>query len=90
MLLLSLALKWGADSGLALGPTLAKGGDGTAELRWMESAELLTRGFVEGSAWGWGARQPRLMLDYFPLGDDTDHALWGYLNAPGPMREMIP
>ncbi len=66
------------------GRTMLQRGDGTAEWRWLESAELLTRGFVEGSAWGWRTLAPALMLDYFPLGDDTDHALWGLLDASAP------
>ena len=68
----------------ALGPTLIDGGDGRAEARWLESAELLTRGFTEGSAWGWHHVAPRLMLDYFPLGDDVDHALFGFLEPARP------
>ncbi len=68
----------------ALGRTVIDGGDGRAEARWMESAELLTRGFMEGSAWGWHHFAPRLMLDYFPLGDDVDHALFGFLDPRRP------
>ncbi len=68
----------------ALGKTLVDGGDGTAERRWMESAELLTRGFMEGSAWSWHHFAPRLQLDYFPLGDDIDHALFGFLDPQRP------
>lgn len=67
-----------------LGPTLPEGGDGTAELRWLESAELMTRSFMEGAAWGWRTLAPDVMLDYFPLGDDTDHGLWGYLDRARP------
>lgn len=68
-----------------LGPTLASGGDGAAERRLLESAELATLGFMTGAAWGWETIRPRLMLDYFPLGDDADHTLWGLLDprAPG-------
>ncbi|HEX4935721.1 MAG TPA: alkaline phosphatase family protein, partial [Gemmatimonadaceae bacterium] len=79
---------WMWEDGL-LGPTLAEGGDGTAELRWLESAELLTRGFMEGAAWGWGVRQPRLMLDYFPLGDDIDHTLWGLVSPGVPAHDTV-
>ncbi len=68
----------------ALGRTLIDGGDGRAERRWMESAELLTRGFMEGSAWSWHRFAPRLQLDYFPLGDDIDHALYGFLDPQRP------
>lgn len=67
-----------------LGRTFVEGGDGIAERRWLESAELLTRAYMEGSAWGWRTRSPQLMLDYFPLGDDVDHALWGLLDRDGP------
>lgn len=68
----------------ALGTTLVDGGDGRAERRWLESAELLTRGFMEGSAWSWHHFAPRLQLDYFPLGDDIDHALYGFLDPQRP------
>ena len=67
-----------------LGPTLANGGDGTAERRLLESAELATLGFMTGAAWGWETLRPRLMLDYFPLGDDADHTLWGLLDRRAP------
>ena len=79
---------WMWEDGL-LGRTLAEGGDGTAELRWLESAELLTRGFMEGAAWGWTTRDPRLMLDYFPLGDDIDHTLWGLVDARVPAHDTL-
>lgn len=68
----------------ALGRTMLQGGDGNAEWRWLESAELATRTFMEGAAWGWRTFSPQLMLDYFPLGDDTDHALWGLLDERRP------
>ena len=68
----------------ALGRTMLEGGDGLAELRWLESAELLTRNFMDGASWAWQSRHPRLLLDYFPLGDDADHALWGELDPTAP------
>lgn len=74
---------WLWEEGL-LGPTLANGGDGTAERRLLESAELATLGFMTGAAWGWETLHPRLMLDYFPLGDDADHTLWGLLDRRAP------
>ncbi|MCC6928049.1 MAG: alkaline phosphatase family protein [Gemmatimonadaceae bacterium] len=79
---------WMWEAGL-LGPTLAESGDGKAELRWLESAELLTRTFMEGAAWGWSTRKPRLMLDYFPLGDDTDHTLWGLVDPRVPAHDTL-
>lgn len=81
---------WVGNSALSLwetgrfGRTMVQGGDGVAEWRWLESAELLARGFMEGSAWGWRTMSPDLMLEYFPLGDDTDHALWGFLDPRAP------
>ena len=68
----------------ALGRTMLEGGDGTAEWRWLESAELTTRASMEGAAWGWRFLDPALMLDYFSLGDNADHALWGVLNPQRP------
>jgi hypothetical protein len=62
-----------------LGPTLHSGGDGTAELRYMESQELLTRQFMRGSEWLW-QRGVSLLLDYFPLIDETDHEWLGFVN----------
>ena len=68
----------------ALGQTMLEGGDGTAEWRWLESAELTTRASMEGAAWGWRFLEPALMLDYFSLGDDSDHALWGVMDPKRP------
>ena len=41
------------------GPTLEFGGDGTAEARFLESAELLLRQFMRGSEWLWRERSPQ-------------------------------
>jgi predicted AlkP superfamily phosphohydrolase/phosphomutase len=68
----------------AFGPTLAQGGDGTAEARYLESAELLLRQFMRGSEWMWRERTPRLMVDYFPLSDTVDHQLLGFLSEEWP------
>lgn len=65
------------------GTPLTAGGDGTAELRWLESAELATRTSIAGAEWMWKTLGPRLMLDYFAIGDDTDHLFWGLAAAPG-------
>jgi predicted AlkP superfamily phosphohydrolase/phosphomutase len=72
------------------GPTLMEGGDGTAEARYLETAELLLRQFMQGSEWMWQEREPRLMLDYFPLSDTVDHELLGFLEPewPGFDREL--
>src|SRR5690606_40120004 len=66
-----------------LGATIEQGGDGTAELRYMESLHLLTRQFMRGSEWMW-KQQPRLLLDYFPLVDETDHEWYGRVSVAAP------
>jgi len=66
-----------------LGPTLPSGGDGEAELRYLESLELVTRQFMRGAAWAW-ARNPDLMLDYFPMADETDHMWFGFVAPESP------
>jgi hypothetical protein len=69
------------ESGAAR-PTIHEGGDGTAELEYLETAELLTRQFVRGSAWLWRNRRPNLQVEYFPLADGLDHTWFG-LVSPG-------
>lgn len=76
------AAGWGLDRE-AFGPTLAAGGDGEAEWRYLETAEFLTRQFIRGAEWGW-MREPTLLLDYFPLGDEVDHRWYGYLEPARP------
>lgn len=66
------------------GPTFADGGDGTAERRFLETAELLTKVFNKGSEWLWRNYDPALMADYFPLPDTIDHNILGYLNTDYP------
>jgi hypothetical protein len=84
---------WPGNSGLpsyqrgALGPTLFMGGDGTAEARYLETAEFLTRQFMRGSEWLWRSRSPRLLMDYFPESDAIDHELLGYLDPGWPGYE---
>jgi hypothetical protein len=64
-----------------LGRTLPNGGDGEAELRYLESLEYVTRQFIRGSAWAW-RRSPDLQVDYFPVADETDHLWYGFV-VPG-------
>jgi predicted AlkP superfamily phosphohydrolase/phosphomutase len=59
-----------------LGDTLT---DQKAEWRLLELAELATDGFLRGTTWAL-RRKPQLLLDYFSLGDDIDHALYGRSN----------
>ncbi|CAN5647551.1 hypothetical protein BH23GEM11_BH23GEM11_06360 [soil metagenome] len=81
---------WTGNSGFfayrtgALGPKLTDGGDGTAEARYLETAEHLLRQFNLGSEWLWRTHEPRLLMDYFPLSDAIDHELLGYMDPDGP------
>lgn len=68
----------------AFGPRLDQGGDGTAERRMLETAELVTEVFNAGSRWLWAALEPELMIDYFPLPDTVDHYLLGFLDPRWP------
>ena len=75
--------------GGAFGQTLARGGDGTAELRYLESLELVTRQFMLGSEWSW-SRGPDLMVDYFPVADEVDHMWYGLVSRESPAyREAL-
>lgn len=66
-----------------LGPSLADGGDGTAEARYLETLEYVTRQFMAGTEWAW-QRGPHLLLDYFPMIDEIDHAMLGRLTPETP------
>ncbi len=70
-----------------LGRTIMDGGDGTAERRYLESLELLTRQFMRGSEWGWTEMQAELLADYFPLGDEVDHLWLGFVDPGTPMYD---
>jgi hypothetical protein len=66
------------------GPPIERGGDGTAELKYLETAELETRQFMRGSEWTWKIRNPELQVDYFSLADDLDHSWYGLVAGPAP------
>ena len=74
---------WDLLSDGTLGARLHEGGDGTAELRYIEILELVTRQFMRGSEWAW-ARGPDLLLDYFPVIDEADHMWYGYVASASP------
>lgn len=61
------------------------GGDGLAEARYMETAELETKLFNRGSQWFWDELGVELLVDYFPLGDSIDHTIkaFTYEGYPG-------
>lgn len=68
----------------AFGASLGKGGDGTAEARYVESMEYYTRQYMRGADWAWEMHHPDLLIDYFPLADEVDHAFYGYYDTRWP------
>ncbi|HEU4647602.1 MAG TPA: alkaline phosphatase family protein [Gemmatimonadales bacterium] len=68
----------------ALGAPVTRGGDGIAEARFLETAELATLTSIRGAEWVWHQHRPSLMLDYFLLGDEIDHALYGFVTPESP------
>ncbi|CAN5828845.1 hypothetical protein BH23GEM6_BH23GEM6_25280 [soil metagenome] len=68
----------------AFGTPLSRGGDGTAEAHYLETAELLTLQYMRGVEWLQLALQPQLLLDYFPLADEIDHEFLGMVDRRFP------
>jgi len=66
------------------GAPLFENGDGTAEARYLETAELATRLFNKGSAFFWNELGVDLLVDYFPMGDSIDHTISGYMATDSP------
>ncbi len=66
------------------GPRVPNGGDGTAEYRYMETAELVTRQFMRGAEWGWKTYHPELEIDYLPYPDEILHTFIGYADPHTP------
>ncbi|MDZ7638151.1 MAG: alkaline phosphatase family protein [Bryobacterales bacterium] len=60
-----------------LGAPLYLGGDGQAELRFLECMEFITRQYNSYTEWLWERYQPRLLIDYFPFPDEMDHGWLG-------------
>jgi hypothetical protein len=72
-----------------LGPPRWEGGDGTAELRYLETVELITRQYMRGAEWAWNEVGARLLADYFPLADAVDHSLLGHLDPRSPFHDPL-
>lgn len=68
----------------ALGRTIPDGGDGTAENRYLETLELVTLGYMQGSEWAWRTKHADLVVDYFPVIDEVDHLWFGYASPVTP------
>jgi hypothetical protein len=63
-----------------LGTPAWKGGDGTAERRYLEVMELVVRQSLRHTRWLWNHYAPRLFITYLPYPDEMEH-LWKGLSA---------
>lgn len=70
------------DPPLEWGTPVWKGGDGTAERRYLEAAELNARQELRYAVWLWKHEQPRLMMGYFPFPDEFEHSMKGVGKDP--------
>ena len=59
------------------GVSLAQGGDGTRERRYLETLELGIRQTIRQAQYLWRTHTPRLMLAYVSMPDEMDHAWLG-------------
>ncbi len=66
------------------GARVPDGGTGIAEYRYLETAELVTRQFMRGSAWGWETYHADLTTDYLPYPDEALHTFLGYASPQTP------
>lgn len=66
------------------GVRATNGGDGTAEWRYMETIELVTRQYMKGTEWGWKTYHPELETDYFPYPDEALHTFLGFADPKTP------
>jgi len=60
-----------------LGATLAQGGDGTAERRYLECFAFITQRMTEQMLWLDRTQKPRLFAGYYPQVDDLEHVFYG-------------
>jgi hypothetical protein len=67
-----------------LGPTLARGGDGTAERRYLETAEWTIDRFSSLTRFALGRAHWRLFVGYLPYPDEALHEWLGLLDGRRP------
>ena len=68
----------------ALGPTLFKGGDGTAETRYLETVTFLQHQLMETARWAIERLPWDLFIAYTPYPDEAEHLWRGYLEPKLP------
>ena len=67
-----------------LGPTLLRGGDGSAERRYLDSVRLVERQFERLLAFGEARTRWSLLFAYLPYPDEFLHLWWGLLDPSLP------
>lgn len=70
-----------------LGPTLVRGGDGTAERRYLETLRLTVERTRAAAEWALESLPWDLLLLYVPLPDQAEHLWRGYI-AAAPQRTL--
>jgi predicted AlkP superfamily phosphohydrolase/phosphomutase len=74
----------------AFGPTLPKGGDGTAEARYLETVSFAQHQLMETNRWALEHLPWELFVAYTPFPDEAEHMWRGFLepSLPGFRREI--
>lgn len=75
--------------GGGLGPTLAEGGDGTAEGRYLETVRLTARQFERLLEFGATRTSWQLLVGYLPFPDEFLHLWWGFLDPSLPGHDPV-
>ncbi|HEY6548409.1 MAG TPA: alkaline phosphatase family protein, partial [Vicinamibacteria bacterium] len=73
----------------ALGPTLAHGGDGTAEKRYLETVRLVERQFERLLDFGAQRTRWEMLVGYLPFPDELLHLWWGHLDPELPGHDPV-
>lgn len=68
----------------ALGTTISKGGDGSAEARYLETVTFVQHHFIKTARWALETQPWDLLLAYSPYPDEAEHVWRGYLDTALP------
>jgi hypothetical protein len=72
-----------------LGPTLADGGDGTAERRYLDTARFVERQLERLLDFGATHTEWELLVGYLPFPDELLHRFWGHLDPSLPGHDPV-
>ena len=68
----------------ALGTPIFKGGDGIAEVRYLETVTFVQHQLMETARWALERLPWDLFIAYTPYPDEAEHLWWGYLDSKLP------